>query len=139
MKIYLIIYSTSHHRSSHGLTPSLLLNTTTIPPSRHSIPQSKRNQRTHMPPPPQLFSKRDGGRLATRKRGRHNQVSYEFLLANYLLTRDPAFRHDEGDMPLVVSIPCHFDVASHPPHRVSFSLTRNMSWRLLPANQPPHS
>src|SRR6266540_6848354 len=88
MKIYLIIYFTSHHRSSHRLTLSLLLNTTTIPPSRHSIPQSKHNRRTHMPPPPQLFSKQDGGRLATRKRGRHNQVSYEFLLPNYLIRKN---------------------------------------------------
>src|SRR6266545_4582465 len=97
MKIYLIIYFTSHHRSSHRLTPSLLLNTTTIPPSQHSIPQSKHNRRTHMPPPPpQLFSKQDGGRLATRKRGRHNQVSYEFLLPNYLLTRDPAISTQQG-------------------------------------------
>src|SRR6266540_5422300 len=96
MKIYLIIYFTSHHRSLHGLTPSLLLNTTTIPPSRHSISQSKCNQRTHMPPPLQLFSKRDGGRLATRKRGRHNQVSYEFLLPNYLLTQGPAISTQQG-------------------------------------------
>ena len=116
MKIYLIIYFTSHHRSSHRLTLSLLLNTTTIPPSRHSIPQLKHNWRTHMPPPLQLFSKPDGGWLATRKRGRHNLVSYEFLLPNYLLTRGPAistrrggyashrvdslpFQHNEGDIP----------------------------------------
>ena len=69
-----------------------------------------------MPPSLQLFLKRDGGQLATRKRGRHNQVSYEFLLPNYLLTQDPAistwwggyasrhvdslpFWHNEGDIP----------------------------------------